>query len=87
MLQFPPLQAGFHALGTDFFSPIQPTPLSDAYLAAWNLVMAARFCWLCRLPARLGERLVGELFFVTRQDQFRPTPQPPIVTLTVLAVL
>jgi len=41
MPQFPTLQPGFHALGTDFFSPIQPTPLSDAYLAAWNPVLAA----------------------------------------------
>jgi len=41
MPQFPPLQAGFHALGTDFFSTIQPTPLSDAYLAAWNPGLAA----------------------------------------------
>jgi len=41
MPQFPTLQPGFHALGTDFFSPIQPTPLSDAHLAAWNPVLAA----------------------------------------------
>ncbi len=41
MPPFPLLQAGFHTLGKDFFSPIQPTPLSDIRLAAWNPALAA----------------------------------------------
>ena len=40
--QFPPLQAGFHVLGNDFYSLIQPTPLTDVQLVAWNSTLAAQ---------------------------------------------